>query len=136
MMRKVLIALTLIFFSTAGCVFEPPTILYSFEIVNKSPVVLVVESRTIRYDEFSCDTLKPNQEFKKDIFRLGCFMSNRDTLIRTFFKELKIRSDNKDLTVDCYKRANWVERQVLKGSGHCTGGTVFYTLVINDVNLK
>ncbi|HEY9122927.1 MAG TPA: hypothetical protein VIO15_01215 [Bacteroidales bacterium] len=135
-MRKILVFIILILSVVTSCVMEPPTTRYSFKIINKTNYSLFIDCKTVKYEEFSSDTVKSTQVFVKDILQLGCFQNYHDTLIQSFFKELKIRVDNRILNIDPYNRANWTDSTDLRGSSNCKGGSVYYTLVVKETDLK
>jgi len=133
---KKIVVLILTLFVAISCVMEPPTTFYTFKIINKTKMVLFIESKQNNYTELSTDTLKQNQEFIKRIPKLNCYIDYHDTLIQSFFTEIKIRADNRNLKIDPFNRANWTYSNNLRGFGHCKGGTVYYTMVINNTDIK
>jgi hypothetical protein len=127
------IALTILLIS---CVMEPPTTRFSFRIINRTGKYLFIDCKDIKYNEFSIDTIKPNQTYEKVILQLGCFKDYKDTLIKSFFSELKIRIDSGNLHIDPYMSAKWKDSIDLKGIGNCKGGNAYYSLTIDRTNLK
>ncbi len=135
-MRKIVALLTLLLLLTISCVMEPPTTFYLFKIINKSKVLLLIDYNTVKYKDVGRDILKPEQEFVRDIPDLGCFKNYHDTLIQSFFKELKVQGVDQKLNINLYNRSIWKDSTDLRGSWNCKGGTVYYTLVIKDSDLE
>ena len=107
---------------------EPPRTIYSFIIVNETGKSLFINYQDINNNQ-GCDTLNPNRSFMKNMYQF-CFNEYNDTLIKSFFSEMKIRLDTGMLNINPYKRSNWVESKALRGSGSCKGGRVCYTLTV------
>ncbi len=93
-MRKILVFLVLVLSISTSCVLEPPTTRYSFRIINRTSNVLYVNYKTIKYDKVVIDTIKPEQVFEKSILQLTCYQNFHDTIIRSFFTNLKISLEN------------------------------------------
>lgn len=133
-MRKIF-AVLILFFIAISCVMEPPITNYTFKIINKTKTILLIESKQNEYTKLIYDTLRQNQVLIKEIPKLNCYKNYHDTLIHSFFQNLKIVPQTGRLNMDPYNRSNWTDSIKING-WHCKGGSVYYTLIIKEIDLK
>jgi hypothetical protein len=119
-----------------SCVMESPLTYYSFTIKNSTNTAIVVESKTIDDNYIRFDTLNKGQAINRKILQLQCFADYKDTLIRSFFKNLKLSIPNKSLYIDPLNRKNWNENLESLTGSNCKSGTCFYSLTINEKEIK
>lgn len=134
-MKKKLVAQILILSLVVGCAVEPPVTFYRFKIINKTKTILYVESKQDNNIKFCFDTLKQNQVHVEEIPNY-CFVDYQDTLINYFFLKLTVKPLDGTLNIDPYERNNWTDSLDLNGSSSCSGGFVYYTLIINGKDIK
>jgi len=135
-MKKISVLVFILLIIQTSCVMEPPHTCYSFIIINETKWCLLIGSKTVPYDEHRIDTIKPYKEFVNNISELGYFQNYHDTLISTFFRDIKILVNGKNLPIDAFNRHNWNESKYLRGIPFYRYGIVCYTMVIKEGDLK
>lgn len=115
---------------------ESPMTYYSFTIKNITNYSIIIESQTIDESYVHFDTLDKGQIINRKILQLQSFTDYKDTLVTTFFKSLKLKALNKNLSLDPLNRKSWNENLDSLSNNNCKSGTCFYTLIIKEEYVK
>jgi energy-coupling factor transporter transmembrane protein EcfT len=127
---------TLLFLFTSllmfGCVYELPPVFYRFVIENNTADTLFLEYQMKGELLNNYDTIYINHEFEKELFELGAYDQNNDTLFNAFFIQIKANFCGKMIVVPLNK-SKWVEEKIKKADGN---ETICFKYRISNVNSK
>lgn len=115
-----------------GCVYELPPVFYRFVIENNTADTLFLEYQMKGELLNNYDTIYINHEFEKELFELGAYDQNNDTLFNAFFIQIKANFCGKMIVVPLNK-SKWVEEKIKKADGN---ETICFKYRISNVNSK